>query len=461
LFVQKIIIYFVIKRTEFCANVKQEDVGEKNMSFDVFTRAMISTEQKQVLKMDIIVLCAGKSKRMKSKKSKIFHEFAGQSVIDHAISGFPKDARPIYVISEEHDFFKYKTAVIQDPPRGTGDAVKKALPLIKSDYVFVICGDTPLITQKHYEELLKHKSDIAFYAVHDESPTNTYGRIIEKNGRIEIREYKDATEEEKNVKIVNSGFYLFSTDFLKKNISFLKDSNAQGEFYLTDLISMGNAQYVVGDKDDFYGINTREDLIYVNSVYQKRKRNECLQHGVTLKAPETVFFSYDTHIGQDCVIEPYVTFGPGVTLEEDVIVYSHTHIEDSYIKEGVKIGPFAHLRGGNIIEPKSEIGNFVEVKKSTLGAQSKAKHLSYIGDTQLGERVNVGAGVIVCNYDGRKKHKTTIGHDCFIGSNSVLVSPLTIAPKTLVAAGTVVTEDVADEECLIIGRVRAETKYKK
>jgi len=291
-----------------------------------------------------------------------------------------------------------------------------------------------------------------------------YGRVIAEDGRIvKMVEFKDATEEERACTLCNSGLMAVRSDILFNLLGEVKNDNAQGEFYLPDIVNVAiaadvpTAVVVTRDADEVAGINSRAELADAEHRFQQVKRAEAMAGGATLLAPETVFFTHDTKLGQDVLVEQNVVFGPGVTVADNVRIRAFSHLEGARLDEGVEIGPYARLRPGAVLEKNSKVGNFVEMKNATLGEGAKANHLTYLGDATVGAKANIGAGTITCNYDGYFKHQTVIGPGAFIGSNSALIAPLRIGADAIVAAGSAVSRDVSDGE---LRMVRAEQLVK-
>lgn len=415
--------------------------------------------------LSVIVLAGGLGTRMVSDTPKVLHPIAGKAIIHHVldVALSLKPQQVIAVLHPDLDAEQIKggrpvTITRQMNPLGTGDAVRVGLEALKQkdNLVLILCGDIPLINADELECFIdQHKTfpqnSISFLGIRLNNPRQ-YGRLVKKDSKIEkIVEFKDATSEERQINLCNSGIILTSQQSWEQLLPLLTCQNAAREYYVTDICALGKTEgidsYVVEAKnpENFHGINNRVELAWAENQYQQQMRQKVMLAGVTLIDPETVYFSYDTVIGKDTVIYPHVFFGPGVTIGENVIIYSSCHLTKTILGSQTKVGPFAHLREYTILEEKAEIGNFVEVKKSTLKQAAKAKHLTYLGDSIIGEKANVGAGVITCNYDGFNKHQTTIGAGAFIGSNSALVAPVIIGENAMVGAGSIVTTDVPDE----------------
>ncbi len=396
---------------------------------------------------------------MKSDLPKVLHGLGGRPllyyVLDLAQQMNPQEV--VLVVSpalKDIDTpFSHKT-VVQHPAHGTGDAMKCALPHLNTEgHVLVLYGDTPLIrrdTLDRMVEMSHHQPEMAVILLGMCPPdTQGYARLLldEKGGLESVVEYKDLTPSQKEISLCNSGVMLIRADLLDSLLVHLTNNNVAQEYYLPDLVRIARQQgyacgVLEGDASEFMGINTQQDLAEAEAVLQDRWRDQAMTAGVTLKDPHHVYFSYDTQVVSDVVVHPFVVFGPGVILEKGAEILSFCQLSDTHVGPGARVGPFAHLRGGVKLHEKAEIGNFVEAKKSTFGAHAKAKHLSYIGDAEIGPRTNIGAGTITCNYDGFHKSKTSIGEGVFIGSNCALVAPLSIGDHSIIGAGSVVTKDV-------------------
>lgn len=409
----------------------------------------------------VIVLAAGKGTRMKSDKPKVMHQLAGWPMVNHVLHTAkalsPK--RVVVVISagmEEiavaaRNIIPEVEIAVQKEQRGTGDAVKAAEAALKDhkgNYL-VLYADTPLITSKTLEKLVAalDNNTVAILGMKPADPLQ-YGRLkVKADGALEaIIEYKDATAAERKIGLVNAGMMAVGPElfpYLKE----LKANNAQKEYYLTDLVAIANKKkkrcaVVEGGEEELSGINSRAELAQAEAMLQKRLRQKAFECGVTMVAPETVFFAADTKLGRDIVIQPNVYFGPGVEIENDVEIRSFSHIEGAYIGKHCIIGPFARLRPGAYLSGNNKIGNFVEVKQATLGNGAQASHLSYLGDAKIGRDVNIGAGTVTCNYDGYSKYETRIEDDAFIGSNTSLVAPVTVGEGSIIGAGSTITQSV-------------------
>ncbi len=416
-----------------------------------------------------IILAAGSGTRMKSTLPKVMHPVAGRPMIAHLLDALCPlaPAATIVVIGSQMEAVARLVApaqsVVQDPPLGTGDAVRAGLgplagrlaPQGDVEDLLVLFGDTPLLTAETLAHLLAERrrtaAAIVVAALRPDDP-GAYGRLVlAGDGAIErIVEVAEATQEERAIGLVNGGIMAIAACRAADLLGALDRGNAKGEFYLTDIVQIARRCGLVCGMielpaEELIGINTRADLARAEALMQARLRGAALAGGATLVAPETVFLSADTRLGRDVVIEPNVVFGPGVEVGEGARIRSFCHLEGAVVGAGAIVGPFARLRPGAVLDAEVHVGNFVEIKASRLGAGAKASHLSYIGDSEIGARTNIGAGTITCNYDGVNKHRTIIGEDAFIGSNTALVAPVTVGRGAIVAAGSVVTRDVAPD----------------
>jgi bifunctional UDP-N-acetylglucosamine pyrophosphorylase/glucosamine-1-phosphate N-acetyltransferase len=418
-----------------------------------------------------IVLAAGESTRMKSSMSKVLHPVAGRPMIAHVVESLVnasissaalvlgRDADAVQSAAARDDMDM--SAFLQTERLGTGHAVLAAKDAIAKGYddILVVFGDTPLITAAPLlaaRQGLADGNDVVVIGFETADPTG-YGRLlVENNELLAIREQKDATEDEKKITYCNGG--LKALELLGK----IGNANAKGEYYLTDIVEIaraegGKAIAVEAPETELTGCNNRAELAMIEAIWQKRRRHEMMVSGVSMIAPETVFLAFDTQVAQDVLIEPNVVFGPGVTIESGAVIHAFSHLEGAHVSAGATVGPYARLRPGANLGPDSKVGNFCEVKKAEIGAGAKVNHLTYIGDAFVGEKTNIGAGTITCNYDGVNKHITHIGSNAFIGSNSSLVAPVSIGDGALVASGSVVTDDVP-ADAVAFGRARQEVK---
>lgn len=421
-----------------------------------------------------IILAAGHGSRMKSAQAKVLHEIGGRAMLGHVIDAAAalNPARIVVVIGDHApEAGEYARGLdpeiavaLQSPPRGTGDAVKQAMPALEafSGAVLVLYGDTPLVTTATLKALSEKIAAGAGVAVLGFRPADpgAYGRLKQdKGGDLEaIVEAKDAKPEELAIGLCNSGVMAFDAASLKKLLPLIKDDNAKKEFYLTDMVALARGDgrtcaVIEADEDEVIGVNSRAELAVAERIFQDRRRDEAMRDGATLLDPATTYFSYDTKIGRDVTIGQHVVFAEGVEVADGAVIKAYCHFEGARIGEGAVVGPYARLRPGADVRAAAKIGNFVEIKKAVIGDGAKVNHLSYVGDADVGEGANIGAGVITCNYDGYAKYKTTIHAGAFIGSNSALVAPVTIGEKAYVGSGSVITKDVADD-ALAVARGR-------
>ena len=412
-----------------------------------------------------IVLAAGEGTRMRSSLPKVLHPIAGQSLIRHVLAAAPggKDDAIAVVVGPDHQ------AVIEEVKRarpeaktyvqrerlGTAHAVLAARDAIAAGAadILIAFGDTPLIDAATFERLrtaLKDGVALAVLGFRAADPTG-YGRLlVEGNELVAIREQADASEAERTVTLCNAGVMAFAGKTVLKILDRISNGNSKGEYYLTDAVAIVrelglHAAVIETDEDEVRGINTKAQLAEAEQVMQRKLRQAALDAGVTLVAPETVFLSADTTFGKDVTIEPFVVIGPGVAIGDGAVIHSFSNIIDSRIGKDALVGPFARLRPGTVLGEGVRIGNFVETKASEIDAGTKINHLTYIGDTHIGEKANIGAGTIVCNYDSFDKHRTEIGAGAFVGSNSSLVAPVKIGAGAYIGSGSVITREVPDD----------------
>lgn len=419
--------------------------------------------------LNALILAAGEGTRMKSSLAKPLHKVAGLSLIQHVIQlARAVNAPNMAIVASPTlpEFNEKCPRFIQSPAKGTGHAVQSALTWIEKleGDVLILCADVPLIqpetVQKLIDQKKKNQADIAILAATVMKP-NRYGRLhVAADGSVEsIIEAKELPESELGKHtLCNSGILLVSAKKLPGLLNLLTDDNTGGEFYLTDIVKHARTQglkttYSHAEEREIQGINSRADLARAEKIFQDMTREAMLEKGVTLQAPETVFFSYDTQIEADVVIAPNVVFGPGVSIATGCYIKSFSHIEGCQVEQNVEIGPFARIRPQTHLSMHSRVGNFVELKNTTLGPHSKVNHLSYCGDTVVGQASNIGAGTITCNYDGAHKHPTHIGDHCFIGSNTSLVAPIQLGNDVVIAAGSTITNSV-DDGALSVARSR-------
>ncbi|GLU27103.1 MULTISPECIES: bifunctional UDP-N-acetylglucosamine diphosphorylase/glucosamine-1-phosphate N-acetyltransferase GlmU [Brucella/Ochrobactrum group] len=424
-----------------------------------------------------IVLAAGEGTRMKSHLPKVLHPIAGLPLVSHvvkAVQGTGKSDVALVVgrgAEEVRGAVEKVTDAVsafeQKERLGTAHAVLAAREAIKHGYddLLIVFGDTPLI-EAHSLQAARNKlaegADVVVIGFRPASP-HGYGRLLEEGGKLTaIIEEKEASEAQKKIGFCNGGLMAVRGSHALALLDAVDNKNAKGEYYLTDIVGLahGKGLNVVAIEvpvDNVIGINNRAELAEAENIWQNRKRQEMMLAGVTLIAPETVFFSHDTLIEADVVIEPNVFFGQGVQVASGALIHAFSHIEGAKIGVSAEIGPFARLRPGANLGEKSKVGNFCEVKNAHVGKGAKINHLTYIGDATVGASSNIGAGTITCNYDGYNKYKTVIGENAFIGSNSSLVAPLSIGDNAYIASGSTITDDVP-ADALAFGRARQETK---
>lgn len=424
----------------------------------------------------LIILAAGKGTRMKSDLPKVLHSIAGAPLLIHAMKSGASLEPDRTVIVAGHgaqaveaaakDWSDDAEVVLQTEQLGTGHAVAQAAAALdgfEGDAI-VLYGDTPFIQPETLAAMLAARTehDVVVLGFNAADP-GKYGRLIMNGGALEkIVEFKDASGEERAVTLCNSGVICAKSDVLSELVSAVSDDNAAGEYYLTDIIGIArskglSATVVECAEAETMGINSRAELAHGEVAFQARARRAAMDNGVTLQAPDTVYFSHDTYIGSDTIIEPNVVFAVGVTVENNATIRAFSHLEGCHVSRGGVIGPYARLRPGAELAEDVKVGNFVEIKNAVIDTGAKVNHLSYIGDAHVGARTNIGAGTITCNYDGVFKHHTTIGEDVFIGSNTMLVAPVKLGRESMTATGTIVTHDVPDGD-LAVGRVRQENK---
>ncbi|MER9667270.1 bifunctional UDP-N-acetylglucosamine diphosphorylase/glucosamine-1-phosphate N-acetyltransferase GlmU [Mesorhizobium sp. M0203] len=423
-----------------------------------------------------IILAAGEGTRMKSAVPKVLHTIAGLPMVAHVVKAAEAAGSGELALVIGHGADEMRKAALKFAPKaeafvqekrlGTAHAVLAARAAISKGYddILVMFGDTPLIDPEALAAArlkLAEGAAVVVVGFRTENPSG-YGRLIEKAGRlVAIREEKDCSDEEKKITFCNGGLMAVAGRHALNLLDQVGSKNAKGEYYLTDIVEIAAAQGldVVATEASFenaLGINNRAELAQAEGIWQARRRREAMLSGVTLIAPETVFFSHDTEIGADTIVEPNVWFGPGVKIATGAKIHAFSHIEGATIASNCDVGPFARLRPGADLRTKAKVGNFCEVKQAIVEEGAKVNHLTYIGDARIGARANIGAGTITCNYDGYSKFFTDIGEGAFIGSNSSLVAPVSIGKGGYIASGSVITESVPDD-ALAFGRARQRT----
>jgi len=425
----------------------------------------------------VVVLAAGEGTRMKSRLPKVLHKVAGRTMLHHVLAatraaGATRTA--VVVGPGREDVAAEATRIVPDAQvfvqterLGTAHAVLAARAALEqgADDVLVLYADTPLVRPETLARLrapLAEGAAVAALGFEPEDPTG-YGRLVTSGDElVAIREEKDATAAEKAVRFCNAGLMALSGKDALSILDRIGNANSKGEYYLTDAVEIARADgraavAAKADVDEVAGVNSRIQLAEAEAILQKRLRLAAMAEGATLIAPETVFFSADTVLGRDVIVEPNVVFGPGVTVGDDVVIHAFCHLEGAQLAPGVSIGPYARLRPGTRLDEGVRIGNFVETKAAHIESGAKVNHLSYVGDAHVGAGANLGAGTITCNYDGFSKYRTEIGAGAFIGVNSALVAPVTIGAGAYVGTGAVITSDVP-EDALAIARSRQVVK---
>ncbi|WP_242119349.1 bifunctional UDP-N-acetylglucosamine diphosphorylase/glucosamine-1-phosphate N-acetyltransferase GlmU [Sphingomonas lacusdianchii] len=423
-----------------------------------------------------VILAAGQGTRMKSSKHKVLHPLAGQPMLFHLLDSLDAAgiSRRVVIVGAVGEQVEAAVAgrgveiAWQREQLGTAHAALQAREtLADHDGIVIVCfGDTPLLSADTVARLAARLDapDAPAVAVLGFRPADAaaYGRIIADDaGNIaKMVEYKDASADERAVGLCNSGVTAVHSRDLWALLDRVGNANAAGEYYLPDIVMLAiadgrGAVVIETAADEVAGINSRAELAVVEGAWQAKRRSQAMADGVTLIAPDTVFFAHDTRLGRDVTIEPNVVFGPGVTIADNVTIHAFSHLEGATVASKADVGPYARLRPGAALGEGSRVGNFVEVKNTTLGVGAKANHLTYLGDATVGANVNIGAGTITCNYDGYLKYRTVIGEGAFIGSNSALVAPVKIGDGALVAAGSTVTRDVEADALVLVRPERA------
>lgn len=423
-----------------------------------------------------VILAAGKGTRMNSDLPKALHKVAHASLLEHTLRSCAplKPEKTILVVGHEAEQVRKAAkaidpeieVVMQNEQLGTGHALaqaSEALAGFEGDIV-VLYADTPFISAATMSAIKekRHRSDLVVLGFHAQDPAK-YGRLVtEGEDLTRIVEFKDANETERAITLCNSGVMAGPAALLLSLVAHLKNDNASGEYYLTDCIALAkdqghSAQVVICEESETLGVNSRHDLAQAEAIFQDRMRAYFLEAGVNMFAPETVYFSHDTVIGRDAVIEQNVIFAPNCTVESGAIIRAFSHLEGAHVSRGAVVGPYARLRPGAEISEEGKIGNFVEIKNAQIGEGAKVNHLSYVGDATVGQGANIGAGAVTCNYDGVMKHHTDIGENAFIGSSTMMVAPVTIGKNAMTASGSVITKNVPDD-ALALGRADQNNK---
>lgn len=421
--------------------------------------------------ISVIILAAGKGTRMKSTLPKTMHKVANREmlnmVIDTAKQSNPKNIS--VVISQRMEKFKDNiiaahpgieiSFITQTERKGTSHAVQIGLQGLNevASKVVILYGDTPLISANTVAKMVDklEQKEICVLGFHCYQE-NGYGKLIVDNqGNLDkIVERKDATDEEKKITLCNSGVVGVRGQHIADLLNKVDNNNAAGEYYLTDIVGIANANnlkasFIETHEEEVLGVNSRFELANIEEIKQNQIRKKMMDLGVTLQDPKTTYFSYDTQIAADVIVQPHVYFDVGVQIESDVVIKAFSHINQATIAKNCDIGPYARIRPGTHLEEDVKVGNFVEIKKSKIKKGAKVNHLSYIGDSEVGQSANIGAGTITCNYDGYNKSKTIIGDEVFIGSNSALVAPVKIGQKSVIGAGSVITKDVESDQLAV------------
>jgi bifunctional UDP-N-acetylglucosamine pyrophosphorylase/glucosamine-1-phosphate N-acetyltransferase len=411
----------------------------------------------------VVILAAGQGTRMRSDTHKVLHPIASRPLLLHLldrVDALGAEKRVVVVGKGREQVEKAiqgrdVAIAVQAQQKGTGHAVQQAADAL-SGYdgpVLVLYGDTPFVEAETLRRMIDRLNGdggpgVVVLASRPDDPLK-YGRIILGKGDhiAKMVEFKDASEEERAVRLCNSGMMAVRAADLFRWLEQVGNDNAAGEYYLPDIVNIAAAEgrdavVIEGDPYEAAGVNSRAELAHLELEWQRRRREQALDEGATLIDPESVWFAYNTRLGRDVTVEPHVVFGPGVDIADGATIHAFSHIEGATIGAKASIGPFARIRPGTKLGERTKVGNFVELKKAEIGEGAKVNHLSYVGDAQVGARANIGAGTITCNYDGFGKYKTVIGAGAFIGSNTALVAPVTVGDGAVVGAGSVITEDV-------------------
>ncbi len=424
----------------------------------------------------LVVLAAGAGTRMNSDLPKPLQPLGQAPLVAHTLAaGEALEPARIIVVTGHgaeaveaalEDIAPMAACVRQESQLGTGHAVLRAATELENfdGDVLVLYGDSPFFLPDTLEAMRTARAayDVVMLGF-EPADAGRYGRLVMDGDALQrIVEFKDASEAERTIGLCNSGVLCADAQTLMGLLAQITNDNASGEYYLTDIPALANAAglratAITCTEAETIGINTRAELVSAEAQFQSQRRAEMIEVGVTMQAPDTIHMALDTHIGRDAVIEPYVVFGPGVTIESGAHIRAFSHLEGCHVSSGAVVGPYARLRPGAEIGNDAKIGNFVEVKQAEIGEGAKVNHLSYVGDATVGERANIGAGTVTCNYDGVMKHHTTIGADAFIGSDTMLVAPVTVGAGANTASGSTITEDVPDG-AMAIGRAKQVNK---
>ena len=422
--------------------------------------------------LEIVILAAGKGTRMKSSIPKVLHPLGGKPIIEHVLdtarSLKPKKIHLVLNKEIKNEFVHLKNKInliIQKKQLGTGDAVNVAIKSFqKNSNILVLYGDVPLTHSSTLKKIIKFKKNEIHILCFNKEEQNNYGKVIlGTNGFVnEIIEQKELKRKE-NFYLCNSGIFSIHSSLLQKLMPKINNKNMKKEYYLTDIFKMASnsdikIKSVITSEKEVQGINDKKDLAMAENEFQENLRAKHLKAGVTMHDPSTVYLSEDTKIGKDVTIHPFVVIGKNVKILNGAEIYSFSHLEDCKIGKSTSIGPYARIRPGTQINDQTKVGNFVEVKNSIIDTNSKINHLSYVGDSIIGKNVNVGAGTITCNYDGKAKYKTVIKDNAFIGSNSSLVAPLEVGKNAYIGSGSTITKKVKQDSLAVERSVQMEVK---
>lgn len=407
----------------------------------------------------VIVLAGGRGSRMNSDLAKVLHKVAGAPLLHHVMrTALALEPSRLVVVTghgassvaEAAQGFHGETVIAHQAEQlGTANAVLAAEAALSdfSGRVLVVYADTPLVSEQTYRAILNPGHDLALLAFEAADP-GRYGRVVATGNSVDkIVEAADANAEELSIKLCNSGVISAPSKTLFDLVRAVDNDNASGEFYLTDIVALARARgldvaAILGDEQEFLGINTPQELAKAEALYQSQRRRDLIDDGVILDAPDTLFCAFDTAVGRGARIEPYVVIGPGVSVESGAVVRAFSHLEGAHVSAHAVVGPYARLRPGAELAEGVKVGNFVEIKNAEIETGAKINHLSYVGDAKIGAASNLGAGTITCNYDGVFKHRTEIGAEAFIGSNTMLVAPVTVGDGAVTGSGSVITQDV-------------------